>query len=386
MGDEEGGESRIIVPDGKKTLLTSIGDIESFDDALCDVTKGLPIRTGSVTRVASSDYHRWGIGLTEDNAWALKDLVEWYRLKDMREMERYPEKEFVQATSFVSGLRSSMARVMAFIIKEMMLSIDDGKREFAVCDLAAGRGKASTAIAAALRSDEVSMKILERTVFHLVDFSAAKLAQAQAGLEIYSPKAIKTHARSDDEFFGETGERFDLVVSLAHLHKKSFPEIYSSISNALLENGALVSGDWHSSMCQHPIFIYQLLERMNIEARRLDMFRSLMCEFLSPDSSPALSVEEIRAISDHQEYWTDVYLDILQSSSRGPRDVRFYILGAFDTTKSRVEKMEAAGLETDNGRIRAAFPEAKLPVLPKGLINGADRASITVGIRPRRTG
>src|SRR4030095_7279248 len=110
-------------------------------------------RTGSVFRVPSEHYLNWGIDLTDEKRDRVKELGEEFRLKDYDEKQRRPDIEAVEKTPFSVAMRQSMARVVAVVVKEFILAMDDGKREFSLCDLACGRGKTSTAIATQVRRE-----------------------------------------------------------------------------------------------------------------------------------------------------------------------------------------------------------------------------------------
>ncbi len=382
-GGSQGGGENAALGTPKSGLLTALDDIIELDRALWEVTKGLPIRTGSILRVSAEDLHRWRVGVTEENRAELARLSEAFRLKDNAERERNPALENIERTSFSQSMRSSMARVIAFVIKELVAGSDDGKREYDICDLACGRGRVATAIATALRSDNRTRGVFDRVVFHMVDYSSQKLHKARIGVMPFDPKAVRLHAMSDEEFLAENKDAMDFVVSMCHFHKSPFSDTLRGAAGALKENGVLVSGDWHSLLSSHPALVYQLFESMRVETRRLDLFKSLMGDALSPDSMPDMSMEELRAVADHQGHWNEVYHDLLQGAAKSAREPRFYVLGAFDTTRRRVEKLEEAGLITDGKRISAAFPKAKLPPQPKRMIKDSDRASVVMGLKGR---
>ena len=365
-------------------VFTSVEDICEFDKEVWEVTKGLPIRTGSILRVPSESYSQWRMGLTEENREKLAEMADEFRKKDYKERERNPNIENVQKTSESISMRDSMARVIGHIVKEVMGALDKSKREFSICELATGRGHASSAIAAALWGDSKTSTLLKRTSFYLVDYSGKKLEDVRGQLETYSPKHIHLDFSNDDDFLKGTRERFDIVVSLCHFHKKPFlQDTLKGIHDILTDKGVLVSGDWHSRLCNHPSDIYHLLEMMGAEAARLNLFRDLFGRFLEPSSYPDLEPGEIMAVTDHQEHWVDVHYDILQSRSTMVEGTRMYVLGAFDTTRKRIEKLEKADLITDPEKIRRAFPKASLTDNPMRMVKASDRASVIMAMKKR---
>ena len=343
---------------------SSIDEIREFDARFCEITKGLPIRTGSISRVPSDAYSRWGIEVTPENRTALAEMAEAFRRKDYEDRRLYGPTSQYEDTPFTNSTKTNLARVIGKVVMEIMKSLDDGARSFKICDLAPGRGRASTAIATALRGDRSTWGILSRTTFNLVDYSDIFLPNARASLEHFQPEGVRAHSIKDEDFLVENGDQFDVVVSLCHFHKKPFPDVYGKVFSALREGGVLVSGDWHSSICNHPSNIYHLFEKMRIETRRLDMFGSLMGDLLDPVSCPHMTMDQLKSIDDHQIHWADVYDQIIHSPAQVVQP-RIYVLGAFDTTLARQQKLENAGFKTDPDTIAKAFPRARLPALPK---------------------
>ena len=365
-------------------LLTSIDEIEQFDREYWEVTKGLPFRTGSILRAPSSAYRHWGIQITEDNRRELSEMADWYREKDATEREANQEIEKIEKSSQSTSIRARMAKMAGDMTKEVLRSVDDGKREIRICNLGASTGQVAVAVAAALNRDSRTAGILERTTFHLVDYSGRKLALAKKGLEMYKPGHIRQHPIRDNEFFDETRYEFDAVVCLGHLHKKPFLDILTKIHSSLVDKGVLVSGDWHSSLCDEPSFMYQLLEMMGLEKRRLDTFRELMGSLLRPTTSSTLCEEEKAAVREHQLMWLRLMSNSRDRLAKMPREPRFYIGGAFRTTKTTMRELEKHGFEVDYGMIRKAFPNMNTHAVPKPMIRGTDRATVMIGLRRKR--
>jgi hypothetical protein len=385
---ENGGGARSPKPsslfgDIKPTLITSIEEICDFDRRLWEVTKGLPVRTGSVLRVGEDDLPYWGIGVSPENRESLKELADEFRLKDYRERDRDPHSGGAEDSHFKEKMFLAMRSYMAFVVREIIASLDDGKREFHICDLACGFGELSTSVAVSLRHQMTTAATLDRTTFHLVDYSETRLGVARSRLNHFQPYDITVNPMNDEEFLTGSPGEFDVIISLGHLHKKPFGEIYPRMGAALKSDGFVVSGDWHSSLCKHPLNTYTLLEMMGVEDRRLDMFRQLMGKLLDPFSSPGLTGSEIKAVEDHQRYWKNVQ-DRLLCDRRIATDTRMYFLGAFDTTRERKEKLESGGLCTDPEMIRSAFPRLANLQTYKQLFSNSDRAAVIAGMKRHR--
>ena len=353
--------------DQKTRVFSDPKEIKRFDEEFWDVTKELPVRTGSLTRLSKDALRRWRIELTESNREYIRSAGEEFRAKDIREKENDSTIENIEATTASTLMENSMLRTMVHLATKMMLALDDGQREFRVLDLASGFGNASISLAASLWSDPANISLFERTRFHLVDLSNIKLLRAGQKLDDYErdPARIALTPQKDDTFLAKTEERFDIVFSLGHLHKKPFLlDTLQGIHGVLARKGVLISGDWHSAMPEHPFFIYKFFERAGLDQWRLKMFWDMFKGFMDPSSIPPLSVDEQRAVIDHQNYWANVHQEILHSPNAMAVKSRHYVLGAFDTTAKRLKTMEEANLVTDPEEDPQGLPEDEDPQQP----------------------
>jgi len=362
-------------------LNSSIDDIRAFDQEFWEVTKGLPIRTGSVVRVPSSYYHRWGIRITDENRQELVEMADSVREKDRMEREDNQELQWMGKTELSNAIRSRMAGHIGYLVREIVKEVDDGERTFRICDLAAGNGLAAVSIASSITMDDETAGTIGRMTFDLIDYSGARLDSARKNLERFKPGDIRQHVSNDRLFLEETGVKFDFVTSLCHFHKKPFTRYLKAIHNVLRDDGALVSGDWHSSMCTHPLYVYQLFERMNFESKRLDRFRALFGSLLSPISEREVLQEEIQAMRDHADHWVEVWRRLPELLQRSPREPRLYVLGAFDTSRERVKKFEENGFTVDAEKIRTAFPKARIQKPITRMLSGSDHAAVMLCIK-----
>ncbi|MBD3209858.1 methyltransferase domain-containing protein [Candidatus Micrarchaeota archaeon] len=376
-------DPKVVIPTRAK-LLTSVDDIVRFDGESHKITKGMPIRTGSILKVPSVQYHNWGIGVTEENREELAEKADFYRKKDYLERERDPEISVIEKTPLSSGVRSSMRRTLVHLAKEYMKANDDSEREFRILDLATGGGETVSALATTLWTDPGMKELLERTSFYLVDYSGSKLERARKNLEQYHPARVDPNMKKDEDFLETTGLKFDIVFSLCHLHKKPFLDgLLKKINGVMERNGVFLSGDWHSTLCNTPEHTYNLLQRMGLDSRRLNMFRELFYDFLNLGSTPGTTREEVQGRADHQDYWVGVHQRIFSSLGEVEK-ARHYILGSFDTTRDRVDSMEQHGLVVDPAKIRKAFPKASFPPTPVKMMHKTDRASVIMAAKMKR--
>ena len=198
----------------------------------------------------------------------------------------------------------------------------------------------------------------------------------------YSPASVETSSLKDDDFLLMNATRFDIILSLCHFHKKQYLlDTLEAVNCALAKKGVLVSGDWHSSLSHNPYFVEELLKRIGVDSWRLKLFKDMFKAYSDPNLRKSFTEEENMAISKHQEYWANVYNEILASPSTMAQNARHYVLGAFDTTNQRLKLMDQANLITDSDKVRKAFPQARMPQNPIRMEMGVDRASIITSLR-----
>jgi SAM-dependent methyltransferase len=363
------------------TLLTGMEDIKQFDSEFWECTKGLYVRTGSILRVPSSAYPKWGIRVTSENKAKLAAQAEWFRRKDYAEREDIPEVDKIEKSKHSASTRGTMAVTIGAMTKEALREASGPVLR--VCNIAANTGEAAVALASAIHMDPTTREILERTFFHLVDYSAKKLEIAKRNLERYVPaQRIELHPQGDCQFFDDNTRTFNAVFCLGHFHKKPFLDVLAQIHRSLVDGGVLVSGDWHSSICDQPHTMYQTLRMMGVDKRRLGMFENLMGNLMKPRED-WLSDEEREAVRQHQQMWIDL---VAQSGSRIAEikgQPRFYIGGAFRTTKRTMWEIERRGFVVSTDEIRRIFPRMQMHS-PRRMVRGADSATVMMGVKRAR--
>ncbi|MBN1169898.1 class I SAM-dependent methyltransferase [Candidatus Micrarchaeota archaeon] len=348
------------------TLLRDVQDIIEFDKAVRGVTEGWekPIRIGSLFRASELVMDHFGIKITKANKEQIREEANRRYIMDTEEQRAFKtERDVLHLLK--TGHRAQHLENMSFAVssfaKEFMASMDDGKREFHVCDIAAGVGRCSSAVFIAL--SEVPGSILERTVFHVVDYSE-RAAIARRNLENLGARVV-VHQKCDEDFLKTTGERFDIVTTISHLHKKPFLRDHLKEVNSVMNNGGVfISGTWHSSICHYPNRLYLLLQDLGVRAERLEAFNSIFGPLSRKDmdSKGPRYEEEVFANIDHVSFLRRVSLTMEHSRYRGRNRIR--VIGAFTTNRQLVQELEGAGFETSGDAIRKAFPNAKLQELP----------------------
>lgn len=359
-------------------VFTDFDEIKALDRDFWEITKDLPVRTGSLFRIRSDALKNWRIGVTDENRERIKAKADEFRVRDYQEAQRDKSIEGMESTTETELMHASMVRAMVHLAKEIMIQLDDGEREFHVCELAAAFGKTSLSLAASLVGDSIGTSILERTHFHLVDYSAARLEYAREKLLQVSPASIKLAPENDDRFLRSTTTSFDIVFSHCHLHKKTFVgDTIRSVEARLVDNGVFISSDWHSALSDHPFMVYELLQRIGVDNRRLRLFQTMFSRFMRPVKD--LEPDEQKALAEHQQYWVHVH-DEIRGSAVASKS-RHYVLGAFDTTKQRLATIKDSGLITDIDKIRKAFPAARLHQNPANMRRNSDMASVIMAMK-----
>lgn len=365
-------------------LLTSISDIEAFDRELARVTNGLPlsIDIGSVSRVASSRYGEFGVKITDANRAELEARArEIYRRDAERDRanKTATDKWYKFKKSLSEAMLSEMAMAIATILKDILSTISkDGP--IRILDAATGSGRLSSAVISALAADIQTARMLERIELHMVDHSSA-LTYARDNVTKMGV-TVKTHSVHDEQYLADAvsrGDRFDIIMSLGHLHRKPFIDAYLQLlAGVLAPDGIVAIGDFHSTMTHHPSHLYTLLESHGVEPVRMGLLRHLFGPLLTPKPCQ-LTLCEGEAIKDHIRYWDRL---LTESMAQGPKGARVRILGGFVSSRQLGAALNSVDLVTDRDSITRAFPRANLPaVLPHKVRPYTDTGVVTMAIR-----
>ena len=360
-------------------LLTSIEDIKQFDERFREITRGLPISTGSLLLLSSDVWHRWGIGITEENIGELRALAEEARLIEISKREGFPILEQLARPKMREWLEPRMARHMGDLVKAVASDMAQAKDVIFICDLPCRDGITSGQII--MGADK---EITEKMRFNLVDSSMASLEAAMENVkkkrdeENTGGPTGRGHHQIDHVFLdGQPDKCFDIIVSLSHFHHKSFLlEFLKKVSRVLRDDGILIVGDRHSSMLDHPHHTYHLLASIGAERQTLKAFKNVFGESVELGEGCEIDPEELEAISHHRDYWIQIANDV-RRANLGSSVPRASFLEANDTSKARRKKLEHedVGFTTDPGAIRKAFPSLSRYMLPKRMTRGKEHQS-----------
>lgn len=368
-------------------ILTSIDEIQAFNTEFMKITEGLPIQTGSVLRVPSRAYGRWGIEITDEN-------VDWLRTNSgiyypRSEANLYAGQESDKTAQMPIGYYERMIHEIGLIVKEIFKSLDDNSRIFRICNLGGKHGPISSSILSEIQEDKETKGMLQRIEFYLVDEKSGKLENAGKAIEQYGAKYSKELKRDEkylQEVIGNERLYFDLVVSFVRFHHKPFPDHLNIIKEVLANDGALVIGDTYSALWDHPINAYNLLQRIGASTNILDAFRSIFTninpDLMRPDEKVRLEPDEVSALEEHMKCWIEIMSD-LRSRPTGP----ICFLEAHQTSRARKNDLDKAGFETDAEKIRIAFPKSRISGLVNStIVRSSDFARVSVYPIARRRG
>jgi hypothetical protein len=366
-------------------LITDFEDIRRFDERLWEVTRGLPIKIGSIARLPSARYADWGIGLTSENQDQLKAYSRTFNCADFQEDRlnsmHGPDKDDLTSTRMMEGIEARMMRVISDMISDMIVYVPgDDKKPIVIADIAAKNASLCLGIASLLYEKSGNPDIGKRIEFHIVYPSASKLENTRDTLKDLGIRHRAFLMDSEDYLANDVEPgSLDFIVSMPFLHRYSFPEFARHAHDALIPGGAIVSGDIHSPLWSSPHHLYKLLRRIGLDRSRLDMLGELFGDKLCEQSNPSMNSDELAALESHTMEWLKIADNVRRARKIGNQ--RVFILGAHDTSAERSEKFSSSGLVTSADDIRRAFPMAKLPQIPKRMERASDFAVISTAMR-----
>jgi SAM-dependent methyltransferase len=367
-------------------LLTARSDLEDFNKRFYEITKDLFVRSGSLFRVREDALQRWGVGVTDENREWLKERSQFYYTKDVEDLEYHPEiKDFLD-TRERRSTESTFGTFMAATVNELLKSFEEGS-QVAIADIPCRGGDVSAAIANELWSSEDTMGFLDSTTFYLVDYNHEKLGYAKRQIGRYQVNQ-DTSPRLDDDFLAkkENKGKFDVIVSLLHLHHKSFSEYLDLLYDALKDDGVLLIGDWHSTLWDHPTNICRFLDSVGEHRASSEIVRIISSVdplLMQPDKKVGLTLQEQKANEDHENNIREVYEKM--RFSQLVRKPRIHMLGAHRTSEAQKKDLEASGFTLDNDKIKAAFPKSNLVRTPYKIKNNSDFAVFMIAKKVKRS-
>lgn len=354
-------------------LVTTLKDIKAYDRRFWEITKNLPLRTGSLLKVRKEALHRYGIDisrLSRQEIAELRRFSENYHRIDLEDQEQQPKIDGFLQTEWRQDRKREMSQYAGQTVKELLRSLVARREHMTVAEIPARRKPASFSVAVALWNDPEVEQLLSKSAFHLVNYNNAKMHSAVREMERYHVHDIVPNWRKTDVDFlrSQKDGSLDIIITLMHLHKKAFlSEYLKELHRVLSDDGVLVIGDWHSTIFDHPVNTFDFFLNVMKAQQEADEIRKFFGpELMRPDQKVDLTREEIRANKVHLSYLREVYEGIQNANLGLPP--RIHIFGAYRTSISLSEELEHCGFDTDIGSIRTNFPESKLVDSPVKLL------------------
>lgn len=248
--------------------------------------------------------------------------------------------EEIAAAAKEAGLGDANARLNAAIGQAVGSLVETwGKHALRILDLGAGAGGTSLAVLEALRERSCAVDLT------LADPAAKALdraGQSLDGFQFPQPLGFRLVQETDRSFLSHVAQfSFNLVVSGAALHHHSdIRPILALCIRCLEPGGAIVIGDWHNSMWEHPRRVLHLMERMDWpnKADALRRFRQTFT-MANEQTAPPTAPEEDRANAQITAFW------IAYSRLHQPNTAPFLILEGHRPVQRYMEDLLEAGFE-----------------------------------------
>ena len=380
-----GGKRKSQPP--KMPLKKTIPELEGHDEKSWRLYSGsgLLIKPGSLFKVHNSAYKNWGVGLTHENkAWLKKEAEKYYE-KDLQERDQKSIDIGSLTIQPFSHYMSAATQTVGKIVKQIMRKLSGKKDMIKICVLGPRNGGLVVPMISNIRN--LDAKLLERIQFYLVEPSV-KVENARNILPTYGVNEIEKMTDSgfsienkiDERFLStQEDEKFDLMVSLFHLHCKPFPDHLVEIYRVMKDDAALVIADNYSPLWYHPAFVYDLLSDMKAGENVLEGFKKYF-DFKCADRPP-LTELEYGAISDHKRHM----LKIVAELRNGPDTEKpVFVFRAHKTVEAGITELCDNGFTLRAERRVELYPEIdKIPgmKLPYHIIDDSEYITLLVAFK-----
>lgn len=352
-------------------------ELIAVEHFLNELTANLSLVAGSIFRIPRQALHSWGINVTDENR-------DWIREKS--------EKSFDEEWSIGSilndavneaatrvhlgegnhSLNSRLAEAAVDILQEIAALKPD--EEIVIGDVGAGAGDTHQAILSAIEATD-NRDLGSRCRFVLIEpsedaiHSAAKKARIAERLYTVNRAQWKTVGGGDSALLDDRDGLYDMLVSNAVLHHKSFPDYLAQFARVLKDDGALVIGDWYTTMWYHPATVLDLLEALGAD----DNQRSAYKDYFRLDEENITRVFDALTSKEKAIHQKMIgYLkrlgtilarknlererDAKKANRPTPEKIIGYFLEAHESEKDRQGKMQEHGFETDLGTLKETRP------------------------------
>lgn len=261
-----------------------------MDEFLQSLTSDLTLSSGSIFRLAYQYLQQWfdcyngEKTLIPFDVSSIKDWIqsnaessymeEWQNTSEEINMAIARATERVGLGDGNDELNVALAKCIA------KYYADSECTKVAVCDIGAGTGSTSVAIAHEISKLGFPEDLYQFTPveFYLVEPSLERLLKAKntfrdtfGNTSIFEYQFIS--ATDSKQFSVLKDNSFDFVVSNAALHHKVFDEHFMEINRILRNGGLFILGDWYTNIWSHPAMIIPLLKKLGLGRSEIDKFR-----------------------------------------------------------------------------------------------------------------
>ena len=295
------------------------GAISKLCKRLKDITKKLDIPLGDIWRLKNHALEGHGIKVEGNEAWLEQHSLESY----LREWKEAPPQVYAAITNAISdsGLgeegNNRLNAKLAEMAIELLLEINRIKEHgnIYICDIGAGKGDTLGAILGGVKiRDE---KILRRIHVRPIEPSASGIKEIRNLLREEFPTVTSSREEGTDIGLMELRDNwYDLVVSNAALHHKSFPTHLPEVQRILSDEGAFIIGDWYTEIWYRPEWIAYLLkdaldaDKIPLESEKRKRKKSIPLGEKKTVLEAYMELFKIESFSQVVEVWENTSPDV----------------------------------------------------------------------------
>jgi SAM-dependent methyltransferase len=253
------------------------GELKQLDKEFQDLCAGLIVPPGSLFRMARGHLANWGVTVTQKNAdWiADRGRRSYYEEWGSTPAETHHAIELAISDAGLehgnADMNNALGMMAADVIKEMV-ERTKRRRRLIIADVGSGSGGTTGAVATAIQT--YCPELLQFCEFLLIDVAFDRHVFAVRELE-GTGAMILPQTSSLEEFFGRTRDgSLDLILSSAVLHHITDPRYISDFHRCLRDDGAVIIGDWYTSVWSMPHLFVDILEAVGASRDQLTRFRA----------------------------------------------------------------------------------------------------------------
>ncbi len=332
-------------------------DIAQLDRFLTSIFEGLPIAPGTICRIAYQFLENWGVRVTDENRGWIERRSEKSYIREWSSGTKETNDAIEKATREADlGGNSFLNTMVATTAVKALLEMYEPGRRIRICDVGTGAGDTISAILDSMQSYRLQ-DIVKQCSFYLIEPSVDRLRHATRRLEKHGiiERRVKPEfigmGTTEGRIFGDLKDGiFDLIVSSAVFHHLSFPTYLNRINDKLTNDGALIIGDWYTTIWQHPAYMVPVLQGIGAEQERIVEFE----RFFNLDThnirelDGKLRLEQKEANKRMYDYIFHMVREMKTLKVRS----QLLLFEAHESVDDRLGKLERAGFEISVERLR----------------------------------